>query len=94
MQVHEVTAARARALSAAGMATPEDITHASEEQIVRALASGLPRSMRTASHGPAKALAVGATGNPATNALVRRTAQLVLAGVCVCVCMEPNSLHA
>ena len=79
-QVPEVTGARARALHAAGMATPEELAQSTEDQIVRALAAGLPRAMRSSVSGAAKAFATGATGNQATNALVRRTAKLVLAG--------------
>ena len=51
-----------------------------EDHIVKALAAGLPRPMRSAARGSSKAMAVGATGNEATNALVRRTAKLVMAG--------------
>ena len=89
MQVPEVTGARARALHTAGMATPEELAHASEDQIAKALAVGLPRAMRA---GTSKALAVGVTGNEATNALSRRTARLVLAGASPCMALQHYAL--
>ncbi|KAK9789408.1 hypothetical protein WJX73_009184 [Symbiochloris irregularis] len=80
MQVPEVTAQRARALHSAGITDPQDLTQSTEDQVIKALAAGLPRSMRAASSGISKRMAVGPAGNEATNILVRRTARLLMAG--------------
>ena len=51
-----------------------------EDLVVKALAVGLHRSMRVPTSGPSRALAVGVAGNEAFNALVKRTARLVILG--------------
>lgn len=84
-QIPEVTAAQARALYRAGITNPEVLAATAQLDVERALCDWLPAAMRTGSAARPRdarsaAARVGVTGQPCSNALVRRSAKLLLTG--------------
>jgi hypothetical protein len=88
-QVPQLSAAKARALYAAGIRDAEDLASAEQGAVERALAAALPRALQTRWRPPtrgeprdarAEAARTGLTGQAGSNALVRRSAASLLAG--------------
>lgn len=85
----EMTAAQARALHKAGITDVEALAAAAPLEVERALCAWLPAAMRTTAGGQsggsgpkdarAAAQRVGVTGQAGSNAVVRRSAKVLLA---------------
>ncbi|BDA50034.1 DNA polymerase theta [Coccomyxa sp. Obi] len=83
MQMAEVTAAQARALYRAGITNPEVLAATAQVDVERALCAWLPAAMRSGGAARPKdarsvAARVGVTGQLGSNAVVRRSAKLLL----------------
>ena len=81
----EVTAAQARALYQAGITNPEALAATPPLEVERALCAWLPHAMRTSGAAKPKdaraaAARIGVTGQLGSNAVVRRSAKLLLTG--------------
>ena len=84
-QMPEVTAAQARALYQAGITDPEALATTPATEVERALCAWLPHAMRTSGAAKPKdaraaATRIGVTGQLGSNAVVRRSAKLLLTG--------------
>ncbi|CAL8465457.1 g4993 [Coccomyxa elongata] len=82
----ELTAAQARVLFRAGITQPEALAATPQVNVERALCAWLPHTMRTGcaarpKDARAAAARVGITGQLGSNAVVRRSAKLLLTGM-------------
>ncbi len=85
-QMPELAAAQARALYRAGITNPEALAATPQVDVERALCAWLPHTMQTGCSARAKdarlaAARVGVTGQLGSNAVVRRSAKLLLIGM-------------
>jgi hypothetical protein len=86
--------AQARALYDAGICTPHHLAVALEEDVRAAVAKALPRPGKAARLLGQRGLAVGVTGNSATNALVARAARQLMSAAQEWVLASAEQEHA